>query len=94
MGQADYDSSEEARSLFQRANDVLGYDLSEVCFSGPAEKLNATAYSQPALFVTSYIALQEFRKKDPATVDRCDGAAGLSLGEYTALAFAGALDHS
>ena len=81
-----------ARSLFRRAAGVLGYDLAEVCFHGPAEVLDSTEYSQPALFVTSLAALELLRQESPQTVDECAAAAGLSLGEYTAIVFAGAME--
>jgi [acyl-carrier-protein] S-malonyltransferase len=82
----------EARALFDRANEVLGFDLRAVCFDGPAEALEATDVSQPAIFVASLAALEGLKKTEPGVVDACAGAAGLSLGEYTALVFAGALD--
>lgn len=80
-----------AQALFDRAAAHLGYDLLEVCVNGPAERLNATAVSQPAIFCASLAALEHLKATDPAAVGACTGAAGLSLGEYTALAFAGAL---
>lgn len=92
MGKELFDSSEKARELFQSANDVLGYDLAELCFQGPAEKLNATEFSQPALYVCSVAALEVMREKAPETVKQCGATAGLSLGEYTALYFSGALE--
>ncbi len=58
---------------------------------GPAERLNSTAVSQPAIFVASLAALETLRQNDPNPVANCTAAAGLSLGEYTALVFAGAL---
>lgn len=81
-----------ARQLYDRAGEVLGYDLAELCFHGPAEKLDSTFHSQPALFVTSLAALEQLRSQAPATVESCGAAAGLSLGEYTALVFAGVMD--
>lgn len=81
-----------ARELFDRAAKVLGYDLAEVCFHGPKEKLDSTVYSQPALFVTSLAALELLKQERPEVVAACAGAAGLSLGEYTAMVCAGALD--
>ena len=71
---------------------MLGFDLRPLCFQGPAEVLEATDISQPAIFVASLAALEELKRKQPEVVDACAGAAGLSLGEYTALVFAGALD--
>jgi [acyl-carrier-protein] S-malonyltransferase len=81
-----------ARALFDRANEILGFDLRALCLDGPAEALEATDVSQPAIFVASLAALEDLRSKHPEVVDSCAGAAGLSLGEYTALVFAGALD--
>jgi [acyl-carrier-protein] S-malonyltransferase len=80
-----------ARRLFDEASDVLGYNLAEVCANGPAERLNSTAVSQPAIFVASLAALESLRASDAAAVNDCSGAAGLSLGEYTALVFAGTM---
>src|SRR5437763_13204661 len=74
-----------ARALFDRASEVLGFDLRRLCFEGPAEALEATDVSQPAIFVASMAALEGLRAGDPGVVDACAGAAGLSLGEYTAL---------
>jgi [acyl-carrier-protein] S-malonyltransferase len=80
-----------AKALFDEAADVLGYDLLAVCANGPAERLNATDVSQPAIFVASLAALEQLRATDPAALDAATATAGLSLGEYTALVFAGAL---
>lgn len=92
MGQALYESLPAARQLYDRANAVLGYDLASLCFQGPAEDLDTTVHSQPALFVTSLAALEKLRQQSPDVVLSCEAAAGLSLGEYTAMVFAGALD--
>jgi [acyl-carrier-protein] S-malonyltransferase len=81
-----------ARALFERAAGVLGYDLYRLCTEGPAAELDSTAYSQPALFVASLAALEQLKQNSPQLVGRCAAAAGLSLGEYTALVFAGAMD--
>ena len=92
MGRALLENSKPAQALFERAKAVLGYDLADVCLNGPAEKLDSTVYSQPALYVVSLAALEEQRAKVPDMVDSCSAAAGLSLGEYSALVFAGVLD--
>jgi [acyl-carrier-protein] S-malonyltransferase len=92
MGRALDQELPEARALFDRASEILGFDLRTVCFEGPAEALEATDISQPAIFVASLAALEGLKKAEPAVVAACAGAAGLSLGEYTALVFAGALD--
>jgi [acyl-carrier-protein] S-malonyltransferase len=80
-----------ARDLYHRASEVLGYDLLELCQTGPAEKLNATHYSQPALLVHSLAALAELQQNKPSLMSEVVAVAGLSLGEYTAVAAAGGL---
>jgi len=80
-----------AAELFAKANAIVGYDLRALCFEGPAERLNSTTFSQPAIFVTS-AALLEVLRTTPATANlRPDVTAGLSMGEYTALYAAGAI---
>ena len=91
MGRADFEALPAAREIFERANALLGYDLAELCFNGPAEKLDQTEHSQPALFVTSIAALEVLRSKDSDLVSNVRMTAGLSLGEYTALVFAGVM---
>ena len=81
-----------AQKLFDQAAEILGYGLLDVCVDGPAEKLNSTVVSQPAIFVASLAALESLRAKEPAAEAEVAATAGLSLGEYTALVFAGALD--
>ncbi|MFT5523490.1 MAG: [acyl-carrier-protein] S-malonyltransferase, partial [Pirellulaceae bacterium] len=85
-------SHPEVRQLYDRANDVLGYDLAKLCFDGPAEELDSTIYSQPGLFVTSLAALEVMKKERGEAIDNCEATAGLSLGEYTALVFAGVME--
>ena len=80
-----------AKALFDQASEILGYDLADVCFNGPVEKLNSTVISQPALYVSSMAALEKLKIDSPEAYEQCAGAAGLSLGEYTAIAFAGGL---
>ncbi|MHB1033803.1 MAG: ACP S-malonyltransferase [Pirellulales bacterium] len=92
MGQRLAEMLPSVRQLYDRASAVLGYDLAKVCFQGPAEELDSTVYSQPALFVTSLAALEALRAESPEAVLSCEAAAGLSLGEYTAMVFADAMD--
>lgn len=92
MGRRLAESLPAARRLYDRAAEVLGYDLAKLCFEGPAEVLDSTIYSQPALFVTSLAALESLRAESPEVVLSCEAAAGLSLGEYTAMVFAGIMD--
>jgi len=80
------------RELYDRANAILGYDLATLCFSGPESELDSTVVSQPALFVTSLAALESLRHESPGIVSGCAAAAGLSLGEYTAMVFAGVME--
>ncbi len=92
MGRALAESLPSVRRLYDRAAEILGYDLAKVCFEGPAEELDSTVYSQPALFVTSLAAIESLRASKPDVPLACEAAAGLSLGEYTALVFAGVMD--
>jgi [acyl-carrier-protein] S-malonyltransferase len=92
MGKRLAESLPAARRLYDRAADVLGYDLAKLCFEGPADELDSTVCSQPAIFVTSLAALESLRSESPDVVLACEATAGLSLGEYTALVFAGVMD--
>lgn len=88
MGKALCERHAPARALFGRASKVLGFDLAQVCFEGPPERLNRTDVCQPALLVHAYAAAQAHSFEGHEIV----ATAGLSLGEYTANLFAGALD--
>ncbi|XP_020108004.1 malonyl-CoA-acyl carrier protein transacylase, mitochondrial [Ananas comosus] len=81
-----------AAELYKKANDILGFDLLDVCTNGPKEKLDSTVISQPAIYVTSLAAVEVLRARDGGQeiIDSVDVTCGLSLGEYTALAFADA----
>jgi len=80
----------EIAALFTRANGVLGFDLAKVCFEGPAEELTKSNVCQPAIFTVSVAAFRAFQKRCPQVSFKM--AAGLSLGEWTALHVAGVLD--
>jgi [acyl-carrier-protein] S-malonyltransferase len=88
MAQDLYEKFSLARELLARANAVLGFDIQQICFSGPEEKLAQTDITQPAIFVHSAIVTRLLAEKGmrPAMV------AGHSLGEYSALFAAGVLD--
>ncbi|MFM7318491.1 MAG: ACP S-malonyltransferase [Isosphaeraceae bacterium] len=92
MGKELYAELPAARELFDRAGEILGFDLKQICFEGPAEALEATDVSQPAILVASLAALESLKATQPEVVAGVSGAAGLSLGEYTALVLAGAMD--
>jgi [acyl-carrier-protein] S-malonyltransferase len=78
-----------ARNLFERADEVLGYGLSKICFEGPEEELTKTENAQPGIYVVSWIAMELLKERVPGL--KFGAAAGLSLGEFTALAAAGAM---
>ncbi len=80
-----------AAAVFQKANDILGFDLRRICFEGPADRLDTTTISQPAIFTTSAAILEVIRTAPAAGDLKPDVTAGLSLGEYTALYAAGIL---
>ena len=90
MGRDVYERVAQARERFEAASRVLGFDLAKVCFEGPEEELASTPVSQPAILVTSIALLDAAREW--GDLPEVDLAAGLSLGEYTALAFSGALE--
>ena len=81
--------SANARGWFERANAALGYDLAAVCFEGPESELMKTEHAQPGIFLVGWVALQALLERSPGL--RYEAAAGLSLGEFTALTAAGAL---
>ncbi|MDT8302051.1 MAG: ACP S-malonyltransferase [Sedimentisphaerales bacterium] len=78
-----------AAEIYKKANDIVGFDLSGICFDGPAEQLNSTTISQPAIFTTSAAILEVLRTNPATSSISADVTAGLSLGEYTALYAAG-----
>jgi [acyl-carrier-protein] S-malonyltransferase len=80
-----------AKQLFNEAAEILGYNLLDICLNGPTERLNSTVVSQPALYVAGLAGLESLKQTEPDAFGECVATAGLSLGEYTALVFAGAL---
>ena len=87
MGKALYDQFDEAKEVYRAAKRRLGKDIAALCFEGPPEALADTATCQPALFATSLAAYAVWQKLVPASVTPL-AAAGLSLGELSALAAA------
>lgn len=79
----------QAKVFFDRADKILGYPLSQICFEGPEDELTRTRYAQPAIFVVSMVILALFREKK--TGIEPSFAAGLSLGEFSALVAAGSI---
>ena len=76
-----------AKAWFDRANAALGYDLATVCFAGPEAELTRTENAQPGIFLVGWVAFQLLKERVPSL--QFDATAGLSLGEFTALAAAG-----
>ncbi|GIK16642.1 MAG: malonyl CoA-acyl carrier protein transacylase [Planctomycetota bacterium] len=91
MGLDLYEVSPVAKRLFEEANRILGFDLADLCFHGPAEKLEQTDIQQPAIFVTSVATYEAFLERGGKR-ESFAFAGGLSLGEYTALYAAGSFD--
>lgn len=89
MGKDIVEMSDAARRVFTRADEILGRKLSEICFEGPADVLNATDTSQPAIFVMSAAVWAAMEERGLASEFAATAMAGLSLGEYTALHLAG-----
>ena len=89
MGQDLYDAYPEARATFDQADKVLGFALSELCFNGPEATLKDTINTQPAIFVTSVALLRALESNG---LQAPGFVAGHSLGEYSALVAAGAMD--
>lgn len=86
MGKSLYEKSSEAQSLFQRANEILGFSITDVMFQGPEEAQRQTKVTQPAVFLHSVVLAKLFPDFEPAMV------AGHSLGEFSALVASKALD--
>lgn len=89
MGQSLADQHEDIRLMFQKADEKLGYALTDIMFNGPEEKLTLTTNAQPALLAVSMAVLKRFEKEGVTP----DFVAGHSLGEYSALAAAGAITY-
>lgn len=91
MGRGLLERSARARELFEIASGILGFDLAKLCVEGPEQELHLTSNAQPALFVHSMAALTLFLEEKPEVLNSVVAVAGLSLGEYSALAAAGAI---
>lgn len=89
MGKSLYETSAKAKEIFDKADEVLGRNISKMCFEGPEEDLKLTINTQPAILVTSIAALEALKEK---TDIKPDYVAGHSLGEYGAYYAAEAID--
>src|SRR5467141_4902898 len=94
MGKALYDASETARRVFKRADEILGFALTRMCFEGPEQDLNDTINAQPAILTVSIACLNALRERWQALgqVVAPQYVAGHSLGEFTALVAADVID--
>ncbi len=90
MAKSLFDAYDSVKKLFERADSVLGFKLSEICFEGPASELTKTSVCQPALYVHGMAVLEILRQK--GILENLSAALGLSLGELTAHAAAGTYD--
>ncbi|HKL20475.1 MAG TPA: ACP S-malonyltransferase, partial [Tichowtungia sp.] len=88
MGRDLYDAIPECKALFEKANEVLGFDIASICFDGPEDELKKSHNTQPAIFTVSAAAFEAMKLKKPMAFDF---AAGHSLGEWGALYAAGVL---
>lgn len=88
MGKDLYDNYVASRHVFEQADEALGFEISNICFEGPDEKLKLTEITQPAILTTSIAAFAALQQEGEAGFEY---AAGHSLGEYSALVAAGCL---
>jgi len=91
MGKDLYDNYPQAKEVFDRANEILKFDIKKLCFEGPKEELSTTRYSQPAILTASIAALKAFESSQIYQQITPKFSLGLSLGEYTALVAAGSI---
>ncbi|HEY0550093.1 MAG TPA: ACP S-malonyltransferase [Verrucomicrobiae bacterium] len=89
MGQELAEQFPTAKQWFERANTALDYDLASICFTGPDAELTKTENAQPGIFLVSWVAFELLKERAPGL--KFDATAGLSLGEFTALAAAGVM---
>ena len=94
MGRDLYDKYSLVQNLFKEADETLGFSLSKLILEGPKEQLDLTENTQPAIFLLSYAIFELVKKEFNVDLNKADYFAGHSLGEYSALASAGALSFS
>jgi [acyl-carrier-protein] S-malonyltransferase len=89
MGKDLAETSTTAKQWFERANSALGYDLTAICFSGPEQELTKTEHAQPGIYLVSWVCFELLKERVPGL--KFHATAGLSLGDFTALAAAGTM---
>merc|ERR1719220_504879 len=77
------------QDMLEKSKSILGFDVLELCMTGPEGKLEETRYCQPAMFIAGLAGVEKLRDEREEAVTKFQAAAGLSLGEYTALCAAG-----
>jgi [acyl-carrier-protein] S-malonyltransferase len=92
MGKEFYDNFSESKEIFEKANEALGFDLTKLCFEGPDNELSVTKITQPAILTVCMAIFEVIKKKKNIKPDDTVVMGGLSLGEYSALTAAGAMD--
>jgi len=91
MGKDFYEAFKESKAVFDRADEILGFSLTKLCFEGPIEELTKTINCQPAILTASIAAFEAFKTAFSSQLAAVSYTAGLSLGEYSALVASGAL---
>ena len=91
MGKDIYEAFKESKAVFDRADEILGFPLTKLCFEGPIEELTKTINCQPAILTTSIAAFEAFKTAFSSQLSAVSYTAGLSLGEYSALVASRAL---
>tara|TARA_B100002051_G_scaffold170188_1_gene160894 strand:- start:962 stop:1888 length:927 start_codon:yes stop_codon:yes gene_type:complete len=91
MGLDLYNKFEYVKRIFKNADEILGYEISDLILNGPQEKLNQTTFTQPAIYLIGYIISEILRKETDFFMKNLSFFAGHSLGEYTALTVTGSI---
>ena len=91
MGKNIYDNYDYIKDLFEKADDILNFKLSEIILNGPKEKLDLTENTQPAIFLVSYCIFETIKRETILNLNEAEYFAGHSLGEYSALAASNSL---
>lgn len=91
MGRKEFETYDFIKRIYNQADEILGYRISEVSFSGPEEKLNETFYTQPALYVFKHINTLLYQRSINGNFEKPEFLAGHSFGEYNSLILAGCL---
>ena len=87
-----YDNFDYVKDIFNEANDILNFSISNIIFDGPKEQLDQTENTQPAIFLVSYSIFNVIKKETKFDIDKANFFAGHSLGEYSALSCAGVIN--